>query len=178
MVLMVVTAFLNNVLHPVYPVVDRSKTLFVDRVRLFNDQRTSSSSSSAGFYFLENYVKKLKTPELIGLISNPSAANAFVDTRKLEFNLSYADENFWEIYQFEFLEGGPFHKGHVDNNDFVAVINEETRRQYFGNKQVVGQYLEANNINYRVIGVVKNAPLLQIFGVSDIYVPYTNSKMI
>lgn len=176
MILMIVAAFLNNVINPVYPIVDRSKTLFVNQMKLTNEKNTRTTNAPVAFHFLDQYVKNLKTPALVGIISNPFETNAFVDTRKLELSLSYADENFWEIYQFKFLEGGPFHKGHIDNGDYVAVISEETRKQYFGKENIVGQYIEANNINYRVLGVVRNAPILQIFGASDIYAPYTNSK--
>jgi putative ABC transport system permease protein len=59
----------------------------------------------------------------------------------------------------------------------VAVITEATRKQYFGDVTgVVGKYIETDNVQYRVQGVVKNVPMTMLFAYADMYLPYTVSK--
>jgi putative ABC transport system permease protein len=59
----------------------------------------------------------------------------------------------------------------------VAIISEDIKKQYFGDVgPVVGKYIEADNVNYRVLGVVKSVPVTDYMFYSDIYLPYTVSK--
>ncbi|MBD0367646.1 MAG: FtsX-like permease family protein, partial [Flavisolibacter sp.] len=58
-----------------------------------------------------------------------------------------------------------------------AVISEDTKRDYFGDVPgVVGKYIEADNVQYRVMGVVKSVPVTMPIAYADLYVPYTVSK--
>ncbi len=51
------------------------------------------------------------------------------------------------------------------------------KKAYFGDESsVVGKYIEADNVKYRVCGVVKNVPITSYMTYSDIYLPYTVSK--
>ena len=51
------------------------------------------------------------------------------------------------------------------------------KKEYFGDVPgVVGQYIEADNVKYRVIGVVQNVPITSYMTYSDIYLPYTVAK--
>jgi putative ABC transport system permease protein len=177
-VLIVVISLLDNMLQPSYPEPERDRTLYVNRVRMQNAEKTSSSISSAGFYFLKEYVKKLKTPEKIGIISNGRTTNTFVRNKKLRLTLKYTDDVIWQIYDHDFVEGKAYNASNIANNDYVAVITEETRDDYFGkNKQAVGQTIITDNTAYRVIGVVKNIPNMPPDPVADIFVPYNSSKL-
>jgi len=81
------------------------------------------------------------------------------------------------LLDYDFLEGKPFTKQQTDNGERVAVISEDTRKQYFGDGiAAVGKYIEADNVQYRVSGVVKNVPITNYMLYSDIYLPYTVSK--
>jgi putative ABC transport system permease protein len=51
------------------------------------------------------------------------------------------------------------------------------KKEYFGDiPSVVGKYIEADNVQYRISGVVKNLPITSYMLYSDIYLPYTVSK--
>jgi putative ABC transport system permease protein len=85
--------------------------------------------------------------------------------------------DYWNVLEYDFLEGKPYNEQDVKQANPVVVISEETREDYFGNdKQVVGKYVTVNNVNYRVIGVVKNVPGTLDSFASDLYLPYTVSK--
>lgn len=176
-VLIVVISMLDNILSPSYPEPYRDRTLYANRVNLTNEERNSSTTSAAGFYFLNEYVKKMDSPKNVGIISNGNSTNTFVNNRKLKLQLKYTDADIWNIFDYDFVEGKPYNEANISNNDYVAVITENTRDDYFGEgKKVVGQSIETDNIRYRVIGVVKNVPTLPQYPSADIFVPYNTSK--
>ena len=80
----------------------------------------------------------------------------------------------WDVLQFQFLEGKPYTKQQIDNGEHVAVISEEMKKEYFGDvASVVGKYIEADNVQYRVTGVVKNAACYHVLSFADVCLPYT-----
>jgi putative ABC transport system permease protein len=76
------------------------------------------------------------------------------------------------------VEGKAFSKQQIDNGEHVTVISEDIKKEYFGDVgSVVGKYIEADNVQYRISGVVKNIPITLYMLYSDIYLPYTVSKV-
>ena len=55
----------------------------------------------------------------------------------------------------------------------MAVINEETRRVFFGGEQAVGKYIEVKGRPFRVVGVVPNVPAFRLASFADIWVPFS-----
>lgn len=176
-ILMVLTTFWDHVINPQSPEVNRDRCTFVRRVEMSTEDRNSMSISAGSFYFMDRYVKKLKTPERIAIASNNYTTNAFVDGRKLALQLINTCDEFWNVCEFKFLEGGPYTKDHIDNNQFVAVISEATRDAYFGEGvSALNKWIEADKTRYQVIGVVENVPVYLNFSYSDLYTPYNTSK--
>src|SRR5207249_8405612 len=86
------------------------------------------------------------------------------------------DGQFWEILQFDFVEGAPFTREDEKNGSFVAVINEATRERFFGGAPATGKTIEADGQRFRVAGVVRNVPFTRIVPFADIWVPISTSK--
>lgn len=176
-ILMVVTTFLDQIFSPQYPEVNRERCTFVRRVELSSEDGNSMSISAGSFYFMDRYIRKLKTPELVAIASNNYSTNTFVGNKKLSLQLVNTCENFWKVNEFKFLEGGPYTGQHIEENQFVAVISEATRDAYFGKGETaVGKWIEADKTRYRVLGVVENVPIFRNFSYGDIYTPYNTSK--
>src|ERR1035438_5427088 len=135
------------------------------------------SSGDPSFYFLNHYAGSLKTPVKIGISSGFNGTNTYVNNKKIAVNYKYTNADYWDILEYDFVEGKAFNKQQVDNAEKVAVISEDIKREYFGDgSSVVGKYIEADNVKYRVAGVVKNVPVTSYMTYSDIYLPYTVSK--
>src|SRR6478735_4395613 len=172
MVLLVATALFDHAFGPQMPERKMDQLLFVDRV-VERGEEGYNSTGPPSYYFLNRYVKSLKTPEKVSINSVFVQVNSYVNNRKLAIDLKFTDKEFWEVLDFNFLEGKPFGKQEVDNADKVAVINENSRKQYFGNGEAVGKYIVVNQIKYRVIGVVEDVPVLRLHSYADIWVPIT-----
>ena len=174
-ILLVLTAFIDKVVGDNYPDRKRDRSLYV--VRMEQDGKGNMNAGGLSFYFLDHYARSLKTPVKMAISSGASGTNTYVNNKKIAVNYKYTNAAYWEILEYDFLEGKAFGKKEVDNADKVAVISEDMKNEYFGDiPAVVGKYIEADNVKYRVIGVVKNVPVTSYLTYSDIYLPYTVSK--
>ena len=174
-ILMVMTAFIDKVVNDSYPDRKRDRSLYINGIEQRGPQAFNGSALS--FYFLNHYARGLKTPVKVGISSRFNGTNTYVNNKKIAINYKYTNADFWDIMDFDFIEGKPFSAQQIANGEHVTVISEETKKQYFGDvPSVVGKYLEADNVQYRVSGVVKNVPITLYMLYSDIYLPYTVSK--
>ena len=145
------------------------RCLYVIDLELKGPEITNRGSIS--YYFLNKYVKTLKTPEKVTIVGFFQKTITYNQGKKYKLGLKFTDAEFWEVMDFEFLEGGPYSKTNVDNIDQVAVINESTREKYFGTESALGKFIEADWKKYRVIGVVRDVPIIRILAYGDIWVP-------
>ena len=175
-ILMVLTAFINKVVGDDYPDKKRDRSLYI--TRLEEDGPTNMSSAGPSFYFLNHYAAGLKIPVKIAISSNFNGTNTYVNNKKIAVNYKYTNADYWDVLEYDFTEGKAFSKQQVENAEKVAVISTDMKNAYFGDESsVVGRYIEADNVKYRVCGVVKNVPITSYMTYSDIYLPYTVSKM-
>ncbi|MBB2150073.1 ABC transporter permease [Pedobacter gandavensis] len=173
-ILMVLTSFIEVMLSPNYPDVNRDRELFITRVELRSSKEDYTMMGALNFYLVNNFIAKMKTPEKIAMHSNRSTTNAYPNNKKLSVDLMYTNLAFWEVYQFKFLMGKPFSEQQLKNAEQVVVISEDLGNNYFGEGvSALGKEIEFNNLRYKVIGVVKTAPATVFYAASDIYLPYT-----
>lgn len=173
--LVVLAAFIDKVVNDSYPDKKRNRSLYANKMTERGEH--SYNGGALSYYFLDHYVRSLKTPVKIAISSMFNGTNTYVNNKKVTINYKYTNAEYWEVTEYEFLEGKPFTKQQIDNGEHVAVISEDTKKAYFGDvASVVGKYIEADNIQYRVSGVVKNVPITLYMLYGDIYLPYSVSK--
>lgn len=176
-ILMVATAFMDKVISPDYPDYKRERSLYVATMEFKNTKEGWLNRSDVSYYFFDHYVSTLKTVEKMAISTNAKASNAYVNNKKIVIKYKYTNADYWNVLEYKFLEGKPFGQQEINNAEKVAVISEETKAAYFGDaKTVVGQYISADNVNYRVIGVVGNVSETLYSFAGDMYLPYTVSK--
>lgn len=113
----------------------------------------------------------------MAISSNPRSSNAYVNNQKIVIDYKHTNADYWKVLEYHFLEGKPYNQSQIDNAEYVAVISMKTKQAYFGDEPtVVGKYISADNINYRVIGVVDNVPKTLHNLAGDMYLPYTVAK--
>lgn len=176
-IVIILAAFSDHLVSSGYPDTNRDKELFVNMVRQQSSKGGFNRSGPASVFFLEHYVSKLTTLSRLGISSIFIPTNTYINNKKLVINLKYTNDQFWNVLQFSFTEGKPYNKQQIDNGEKVTVITEDTRNDYFGEgAKAVGKYIETDNVQYRVIGVVKSVPVTRVFVYADIFVPYTLAK--
>ncbi|MFD2515334.1 ABC transporter permease [Pontibacter locisalis] len=174
MVLMVATAMISHLFGPEAPESKTDRMLYVNRLKMIGDGYTMNTNP--GYYVLDKYVLPLKTPQDVTVYTREYGYNAYVNNRKIELDVRFTDSNYWNVLDFNFIEGNPFTKGDVESIGRVAVINEATRQDYFGDKKALGEFIEIDRSKYKVVGVVDNVPATRMNTHADVWMPYTNLK--
>jgi putative ABC transport system permease protein len=175
-ILLVMTAFIDKVVNDDYPDKKRDRSLYINKMELRGKE--SMNSSGLSYYLIDHYIAKLKTPVKVAISSGFNSTNTYVNNRKIVINYKYANADFWDVLEFDFVEGKAISKQQTNNAERVTVISEDMKKEYFGEGSgpAVGKYIEADNIKYRVCGVVKSLPITAYVLYSDIYLPITTSK--
>ena len=174
-ILLVLTAFITKIIGDDYPDRKRDQCLYIQSME--ERGKESMNGGSLSFDYLDRRTRSLKTPFKLAISSSYNGTNTYVNNKKIALNYKYTNAEFWEVLDHDFLEGKPYTAQQIANGELVTVISEDIRKNYFGNAgSVVGKYIEADNVKYRVCGVVKNVPVTLYMLYSDIYLPYTVSK--
>ncbi|NEU07631.1 FtsX-like permease family protein [Flavihumibacter sp. R14] len=174
-ILMVATAYIDKLVNDPYPDAKRDRSLYVNKLE--QKMKDGRQSGPLSFYFLDHYAGSLKIPAKVAISSMSRATNTYVNNKKIVINYKYVNSDYWDVLEYDFVEGKPFSKQQIANGEHVTVISEDTKKEYFGETgSVVGKYIEADNVKYRINGVVKNVPVTAYQFFADIYLPYTVSK--
>lgn len=136
----------------------------------------NSSTGPAGYAFHERYVRTLKSPERVSVHSIFLPSISYRNGAKIKSWVKNVDAEFWRVFQFDFVEGGPFTADDEKNGNRVAVINETTSRRFFGGASAIGQVVELDRQSYRVVGVVSNIPMLRFTTFADAWTPISSRK--
>ena len=129
-----------------------------------------------GYAMLDRYGRGLPDVEKFAIHSIPSSAISYKDGVQISSYLKTTDGDFWDVFTFNFLEGGPYTLDDVKRGNPVAVINEATRSKFFGAAAAVGKTIVMDEQRFQVVGVVENVPIFRVTPFADIWVPTTTSK--
>ena len=124
-------------------------------------------------WLLAQALAPVRAQAMVGIAgTEPLPVVAYVQGRKLPLNVKSADAGFWQVLDFQFLEGGPYTAGQRGAGR-PAVISARTARAYFGRARgVVGRTLVIDQKNYRVLGVVADVPAVRFHAHADVWVPF------
>jgi len=152
----------------------QDRTLYVDRAVMYGPH--NMWSSSGGFKLFDQYARGLPGVERLSIYENTRTVHTYLDGRKISSALKRTDDEYWQILDFRFIEGGPIGTADVNEARLVAVINKTTRQRIFGGVTALGQTLEADGQRFRVIGVVEDVSEMRSAPYAEIWVPYTTAK--
>ena len=172
-VLTVAVALFDHTFSPMAPEINLQRTLVMERARMQGEGNTWQSPP--GYRLVHDYARNLPGVELMTVQTGGTLATSFVDGRKIESQLKHTDAEFWRVYQFSFLEGGPYSTADVSSARLVVVINETSRKRFFNDQPAVGRYIDADGQRFQVIGVVRDVPSLRTPS-ADLWAPLTTQK--
>jgi putative ABC transport system permease protein len=175
-ILLVIYAFWEHALGAHSPESNTDRSLMVTKITSYKNEGSSYSSGMLSYYFLDRYVRNMKSPEKVSIHSSYSNVTSYVDSKRIDLALKYSDAEFWEVTDFTFIEGRPYFKHEVEEQQKVAVLNREVKEKIFGQASALGKEVELYKEKFKVIGVVKNTPQTRPYTYASIFVPYTLSK--
>jgi len=173
-VLMLATAILDHVIAAYPPETRQDRTVGIYYAALRGDG--VRRNGMAGFRLIDTYARNLPNVEKLSIATFGGGAFSYLNGQRVKSSLKRTDGVFWEILDFTFLEGHPYTGSDVRDGRMVAVINESTRRRFFGAAPASGRTLEVDGQRFTVVGVVPDVPVLRVVPFADIWVPYTTEK--
>ena len=174
MVLMIATAFFDHIFGPFPPEKKLDRTLGVFFLQMKGPH--SRATSQPGYGLFDRYARNLPGVEKASFFRVQGIAYSYWKGEKIKSFLKRTDGEFWEILEFDFIEGGPYTRDDEQNANFVAVINEATRKRFFNGEPAVGKTIDVDGQRFRVVGVVRDVSFLRPVPFSDIWVPISTSK--
>jgi putative ABC transport system permease protein len=129
-----------------------------------------------GYRLYEDYIVPLETPDEISFTLTPVETSSYLDGRKITSQLRRTDAAYWELLDFELIEGRWLAADDIERGRFVAVINEATAGTWFPGESALGKTVVANTESYEVVGVVANEPVTSLLAYADIWVPLTTNE--
>jgi putative ABC transport system permease protein len=176
LVLTIAASFLDHTFGPHAPELKQDRTLGVYSVRLTSKDGNTNMTDQPGYKFLNDYVRTIPSAHKVSVFSESTPSATYRNGEEVKLYIKRTDGEFWEILDFQFLEGRPITKEDEQKANFVAVINEATREKLFNGEPAVGKRITLDGQNFQIIGVVKNASIVRRTPFSDVWVPITTFK--
>jgi putative ABC transport system permease protein len=173
-VAMVAAALLDHVFGPFPPEVRHDRTVGLFHISMLGER--NRRSGPPGYGLLDRYLREVPNAELSSFSTLPRAVYSYPGGDKVKLYLKNTDGDFWRLFDFTFVEGAPFGREDDAQSRFVAVINEATRRAYFGDASALGKMIELDGQRFVVVGVVRNVPFFRVVSFADVWVPIRTLK--
>jgi putative ABC transport system permease protein len=174
MILLVVYAMFDYTVGPHRPELRVDRLLFANSIYIWGPHTENQSHPS--YSFLEHYIRPLRTPEKVSISTGGGTTVTYVGNQKLKLDQKYTDAEFWQVLDFDFLEGRPYSATEVRDAAHVVVMNESSARKYFGTARgVLGRTLITDDMRYQVVGIVRDVPAIRPLTYAEVWMPITTS---
>jgi putative ABC transport system permease protein len=174
LVLVVASSVLDHVFGPSGVESRKDRSLGLYEMMLTGE--SNRWDDNPGYGFLDRYVRTLPGVERVALFTEADRAASYQGGSKNELYLKRTDGEYWRVFDYEFLEGGPITPEDEAAGRPVAVINASTRDRLFGPGPAVGRELEVAGQRFEVGGVVADVSFLERDPFSDVWVPISTLK--
>ncbi len=172
-VLVVAFATIQSIVRPEGAERRHDHILAINIITLEHSKKNLQLNSGPGGAFFTNYIRPLRTPDLVSLFTRPRIGTSYRDGRKLTVQTRFTDAAYWRILDFQVRAGRVLAPDDIASGRRVAVINEATADAFFHGRSAVGQSIVIDSRSYEVIGVVRNEPETSHTAYADVWAPLT-----
>jgi putative ABC transport system permease protein len=143
------------------------------------DENQSTNNGPMNEQATKELYGSLKTPERVtvytflcssSVISVPNTVSFVAQTKR-------TDDDFWRVFDFDFLSGKPYDKAAFKSGQHEVVVSESVARKLYGNTNVSGKEISLNHSSYKIVGVVKDVSILASKAYGEIWIPYTVANL-
>lgn len=172
-VLLVISTVIDNYLYPQGPEKTNDHFLTIHRLVMESEDKNSVSGSGIGYLFYTTNIQRLKIPQKMSLYSRSDGVASYLNGDKLSNELRHTDAVYWDILDFNFIEGQAFDQQAFDSGQKHMVITQTTREEFFGQASALDKTIVINEQRFTVVGVVEDVSRLEGEAFADMWVPYT-----
>jgi len=170
MIVMVMIVKTELYINPGGPEKDNDQMLFLNRTKVRMEEGRVSGFVNLGI--IEKYFSEI-APKGSMAFSSSTLTAIFLENEVLDVPVRYTNADFWDVFDFHFVDGSHYNLDNVGNKDNVVVISRNLSRKVFGMQEAVGKTMEVEGGTYRIIGVVEDVTSLAMNAYSEIWMPYT-----
>ena len=174
LVLTMATSIIDHLWGPMAPETRQDRTLGLYYMQMTGDDWIWDGGP--GYRMLDDHVRTLPDVERVAIFTEQALVASYQTGEKTELWAKRTDGQFWQVFDFEFVEGRPITDDDERNAAPVAVINVATRERLFGDRPAVGESLAIDGQRFSVVGVVANVSSLRFNPFSDVWVPISTAK--
>lgn len=162
---------------PVYPELNRDRTLVCKSMTVEFRKKSGISSSSLSYAAVRDYFYPLKDATAVTAIYDEWDATHTVESAAgdvLSAQAKYTDTDFWQVFTFSFVSGKPFSEADFNSGLRTAVVSESMAQRLFGTSaEVVGRTFQLDADEYKACGVVRDVSFVTPATYADVWIPYT-----
>jgi putative ABC transport system permease protein len=163
------------------PEKDLKKIVFCDRImtkRTVNGKSTNGYSVSAcGRTLSETYLKKIKSADIVSMYTGAMPWEFILNGKYQKKLQNQTDAEYWDLFEYKFLQGRPYTKEEVISGANLAVITQSLKLVILGSDEnVLGKTVHYTSMDLTVTGVVEDPPKTDQNATGDLYFPYTLLK--
>ena len=170
-VLLVVTALLQEAFYPSGVEHRSNRFLQVHLLEATNDKHTAISRSPLGYRIIDKYLKPMPGVEMVAAVTGLEPTAVIMNGVSTEVNMRHADAEYWRVLDFKVLAGRVPNDDDVAQGRMVAVLAHSMALKLFSDPAPLGRKLETGGQTFTVVGVVEDALHLNAF--ADMWVPLT-----
>jgi putative ABC transport system permease protein len=161
-VLLVLTAMLQTLFYPTG--VEGKSARFLQVERITQTNKESSQSNGLGYKVIDQYLRKMKTVDVVAALSGINEVSVFQEERLVEVQMRHTDAAYWQILDFKVLAGRVYNADDFEKGRFVAVVSAATAKKLFNLEPSVGKKINVMGQVFEVIGVVADEFHINAFG--------------
>ncbi|AHM63115.1 hypothetical protein D770_24350 [Flammeovirgaceae bacterium 311] len=174
-ILVIVASFWEHLVGVQGPEVNQERSLVIVNMRMKGKVGFTISSTNS-IHYLEHYVSKLQTPEMMSFYSFPFGVSSFIDGQKVNMDRKFTDAAFWQVMHHQFTEGRPYTQEEVEQRQPVVVIARTLKEELFGQASALGKEIKLGDDRFNVVGVIENTPITRVHSYGTLFVPVTLDK--
>lgn len=172
-IILIAAIKIESAIWPGGPEKNADNILFVQNEVVSSDNRTSMGGIN--IHIIDDYILKMKTPKAIAF--NSSTEWSYFGVNGMEaFTLKNVNAGWWQVLDYDFIEGRGFNKKEEKQADNVVIIDEKIKKRFFPNKNALGEMIEISGNQYKILGVIKVVSGNCIFSKANVFRPYTINK--
>lgn len=148
-----------------------------DSTLQIGEETQSDNNSALSYHLYDKYLRNLASAENQTFMAPSGTFDSYLGGRKVTFSANYTDAAFWEVLDYEFLEGAPYTKEDVAAGSSKIVMARRAALNYFGtdDASLIGKELVLGDKTLTITGLVENTVAGNGLA-SDIFLPYTLSS--
>lgn len=169
MVLYMVYAFRTTDLAPE---INRSRTLYSGLGYSYLSKDHSHANRGMSYTAAKEIFGNLQHAEAVSYFVDKGEGAGFVGTSRANFEkkiVSPVDDNYFQVFSFDFIAGEPFTSEQADAARREAIITDKVAMQFFNTTDVIGKNITIKFADYKITGVVRSVSSLFNKAYSDVW---------